>query len=238
MRLPRKSPHPPITGEQEKGRQPAGILFRFPHYWGLGGLLLLVALSSASVCADPPKAALPPKVTATVPAAIPDYGGRDSAPLTVSDAAPNPLSQAGRALEALLIVLAGVVGVVYGLKRFGLVTPGTDGKPARIALPAGQNRSRSAASPQSPVTVISSQTLPGGTLLHVVEVAGRTLLLAATGQTVTAVAEWPAEPETSEKTAVFEDYLARAETHPDSAIAAANARLRSLLARPQTEEPS
>ena len=41
-----------------------------------------------------------------------------------SDAAgtalPSPLAQAGRALEALVIVLAGVVGVVWLLKRAGL----------------------------------------------------------------------------------------------------------------------
>ena len=41
------------------------------------------------------------------------------------------------------------------------------------------------------MTVESSQTLPGGAMLHVVSVPGRTLLLAATPQTVTAVAEWP-----------------------------------------------
>ena len=64
-------------------------------------------------------------------------------------------------------------------------------------------------------------------MLHVVVVPGRTLLLAATGHTVTAVAEWSDEPETAEDTAAFEDYLARADA-PDTGIAAANARLRSL----------
>ena len=63
------------------------------------------------------------------PRLCPDYGGRD-APLMPSDAAgtalPNPLAQAGRALEALVIVLVGVVGVLYLLKRAG-VTGGRSG---------------------------------------------------------------------------------------------------------------
>ncbi len=255
----RTSPPPSRSGG---GRR--SFLFRFPQYWGLGGLCLL-ALSCASVCADPPKPAAPPAKTpaptaklsapvpkapmpvpkapvppAPVPAVIPDYGGRDSAPLTVGDSAPNPLGQAGRALEALLIVLVGVVGVVYGLKRFGLVTPGADGKPARITLPTGRGQSLPSASVSaagSPVTVVSSQTLPGGAMLHVVSVAGRTLLLAATSQTVTTVAEWPTEPEPAERTVAFEDYLARADAAPESALAAANARLRSLLSGPPREEP-
>jgi len=89
------------------------------------------------------------------------------------------------------------------------------------------------------VTVESSRTLPGGAMLHVVSVPGRTLLLAATSHTVTAVAEWPDASEASDETsedaasgAHFEDYLANAET-PDIGLAAANTRLRSLLSRPQ-----
>jgi len=203
----------------------------------VGPLCLLAALGTAKVCAAPPSAPAP------VPAAIPNYGARDGAPPAAGDAAPNsvdggPAAQAGRAVEALVLVLAGIVGVVYALRRFGLVQGGTDGRPARIVL-AGLGRARSAtAGPSSSiVTIESSQTLPGGAILHVVVVPGRTLLLAATSHTVTAVAEWPDGSEAAGDTAAFEDYLARAgapEQTPESGLAAANARLRSLLSRPPT----
>jgi len=181
---------------------------------------------------------------ASPPASTPDYGGRDSAPLTtVGDAAPDPAAQAGRALEALVVVLAGVAGVVYLLKRFNLVQPGANGKPARISAPSFR---RSPNATGAGVAVVSSQTLPGGMMLHVVRVAGKNLLLAATAQSVTAVTEWPiseAEPAMADE---FEEYLTRANPNfsnpnaPDAAsgIAAANARLRSLLSSPKPEEPS
>jgi flagellar biogenesis protein FliO len=235
MRLPRKTapPAPNIGGAGGK-KGPLLVRFRLPHYWGRGGLLLcalclLAALGTVKVCAAPPG---PP-----TSAAIPNYGGRDSAPLQPG-AAPNsvdggPAAQAGRATEALVLVLAGVVGVVYALKRFGLVQNGADGRPARIMLSAlGRSRSATAQPAASVVTVESSQTLPGGAMLHVVVVPGRTLLLAATSQAVTAVAEWPDGPEGTEDTAAFEAYLARADA-PETGIAASNARLRSLLSRPQ-----
>ena len=201
---------------------------RSPHKLTLV-LLAVSLLTSGPVLAGPPAATKP-----AAPAAIPDYGGRDSAPLAVADNAPNPAAQAGRALEALVLVLAGIVGVVYVLKRYGLVSAGTDGKPARIMLTNGFGRTASPASPAaSPVTIVSSQPLPGGAMLHVVTVSGRTLLLAATPQSVTSVAEWPAEasPKDADEAAAFEDYLARADAA--SPIGAANARLRSLLSRPQ-----
>lgn len=202
----------------------------------IGPLCLLAALGTARVGAAPPSAPAP------APAAIPNYGARDSAPPAAGNTASNavdggPAAQAGRAVEALVLVLAGIVGVVYTLKRFGLVQGGTDGKPARIML-AGLGRARSAAGPASSiVTVESSQTLPGGAMLHVVVVPGRTLLLAATPHTITAVAEWPDESEMAGSTTAFEAYLARAdapEQTPEPNLAAANARLRSLLARPPT----
>ena len=204
-----------------------------PHYWGRGGLLctllLLTALGTGRVCAAPSSTPIPPPSSS----AIPNYGGRDSAPLATGDAAPNPAAQAGRAVEALVLVLAGVFGVVYTLKRFGLVQGGADGKPARITLSGlGRSFSANASASSSAVSVESSQTLPGGAMLHVVVVPGRTLLLAATSHTVTAVAEWPDGPDTAEDTAAFEDYLARADA-PETGLAAANARLRSLLPRPQ-----
>lgn len=193
---------------------------------------LLLCLAAGPTLAAPPPSA---PVSASVPVSVPDYGGRDSSPLAAADAAPNPAAQAGRALEALVVVLAGVVGVVYALKRFNLVKPGENGRPSRITGPTF-GRSVSADGPQ--VSVVSSQTLPGGVMLHVVRVAEKNLLLAATPHTVTTVAEWPAAalPDTGEMAAEFEEYLTRAD--PASGIAAANARLRSLLSRAQPEEPS
>ena len=206
-------------------------------------LLGLLLLASAPVQAAPPAPSPPP---AAAPGAIPDYGGRESAPLAAGEAAaPNPAAQAGRALGALVLVLAGAAGVVFLLKRFGLVQAGADGKPARINFAganfAGLGRPVSAALRSAPgVTVESSQALPGGAMLHVVSVPGRTVLLAATAHTVSAVAEWPASEEDAptaggDEADAFEAYLARAET-PESGIAAANQRLRSLLSRPQPKD--
>jgi len=196
-------------------------------------LALGLLLTADGVQAAPP---------ASVPASTPDYGGRDSAPLTtVGEAAPDPAAQAGRALEALVVVLAGVGGVVYLLKRFDLVKPGASGKPARISAPSfGRSLSRDS----EDVAVVSSQTLPGGTMLHVVRVGGKNLLLAATAQSVTTVTEWSvSETDPADE---FEAYLTRANPNaanpnsgdPMSGIAAANARLRSLLSPQPPEEPS
>ncbi len=193
--------------------------------------LLLVILAGGMAQAAPPAGAPAPVSSPTVP----DYGGRDSSPLAVTgDSAPNPAAQAGRALESLVVVLAGIVGVVYVLKRFGLVKPGVNGQPARIT---GPSFGRSLVQDSTGIMVISTQTLPGGAMLHVVRVAEKNLLLAATAHTVTTVAEWPAEQsETPSTIADFEDHLHRAD--PGSGIAAANARLRSLLSPTQPEEPS
>jgi len=211
MRLLHKISSPP----QFRGSPPAPILgskrwrglfclFRLPRI-GAGGLLLCILLS----CIGPVKAAPPLKTPSA--SAIPDYGGRESAPVAVGDAAPNPLAQMGRAAEALVIVLAGVVGVVYALKRFGLVTPGANGKPGRIAL-NNLSRVRAAqASSGSPVTILSSQSLPGGAMLHLVSVAGRNLLLGVTPQSVSALTEWPAAEETGDEAASFDEYLSRAD---------------------------
>ena len=197
-------------------------------------LLFCLLLSCfGSVSAAPPAGApAPPSASA-----IPDYGGRESGPVAVSDTAPNPLAQMGRAAEALLIVLAGVVGVVYALKRFGLVTPGENGKPGRIAW-SGLSRVRPAQlSGDIPVTVLSSQTLPGGAMLHVVSVAGRKSAAgsnAAVGVGADRMArceEAGAEPE------AFDEYLSRADAASvGTGLAAANARLRSLMARPPLDE--
>ncbi len=187
----------------------------------------LAWLASGAVQAAPPSN--PPA------APVPDYGGRDSAMPAVGEAAPDPAASAGRAVEALVVVLAGVAGTVYVLKRFNLVKPGANGT-ARITGPVF---GRSAGGANSAVTVVSSQTLPGGAMLHVVRVGERTLLLGATAQSVTPITEL----ETSSADAPmlsddFEDYLTRADPNPAaSGIAAANARLRSLLTQ-QPEEPS
>lgn len=206
---------------------------RWPHRRTLIMVSLLAALETGQLRAAPPAAPAP---APSAPAAIPNYGGRDSAPLAAGgDTAPNPAAQAGRALEALVLVLAGAAGVVYALKRFGLVQPGADGKPARIMLSGlGRAPAASTGAVAADVSVESSRTLPGGAMLHVVRVPGRTLLLAATPQSVTTVAEWPDAPETAEGDAsgAFEDFLARADS-PESGVAAANARLRSLLSRPK-----
>lgn len=186
---------------------------------------------TAPVCAAPP--------APSASAAIPDYGGRESAPLGTGTEAPNPAAQAGRAVEALVLVLLGIGGVIYGMKRFGLVQPGTNGKPARINF-AGLSAaaSRPAAGAASPITVEASQTLPGGTVLHLVTVRGRTLLLGATPQSVQTLTEWRDGPaEADDETQAFEAYLARANaaagdtTDSGSALSAANTRLRSLLDR-------
>ena len=195
-------------------------------------LLVLLALPGGPVYAGPPAPAPPAK------AAVPDYGGRESAMPAVGESAPDPAASAGRALEALVVVLAGVGGVVYGLKRFNLVKSSADGT-ARITGPVF---GRPASGKDSAVTVVSSQSLPGGAMLHVVRVGERNLLLAATAQSVTSITEWDTpDQEAATLSDGFEDYLARADPNPrDSAsgIAAANARLRSLLSPKQPEEPS
>ncbi len=189
-----------------------------------------------------PLSAAPPTAPAPAAATLPDYGGRESAPVTADETAPSPLAQMGRATEALVIVLAGIVAVVYALKRFGLVKPGENGKPAKLALENfaafRRNRSAAAAGEDSPVTVLSSQTLPGGAMLHVVSVAGKNLLLGVTPQSVSALTEWPAAAENDPNAALFEEYLTRADGPQTvgSSLAAANARLRSLMGRPPTEE--
>ncbi len=207
-------------------------------------LLALLLLVPAPVHAAPTPAA--PKPAAP---AMPDYGGRDSAPLGgTGDGAPNPAAQAGHALEALVVVLAGTAGVVYALKRFGLVQPGANGRPARIALPlTGRAGGSITAASSALVTVEASQALPGGAMLHVVSMGERTFLLAATPHTVTRVAEWPVEGGSGQEAmgdANFADYLDRADAAPlmnpqadaPSRVAAANARLRSLLDRTQGED--
>jgi len=201
----------------------------------LAAFLGLALLTGGAADAAPPVSSPPPA------AAAPDYGGRDSAMPAVGEAAPDPAASAGRALEALVVVLAGVGGVVYVLKRFNLVKPGTNGKAARIVGPAFGRPP--AAGTSGEVDVVSSQTLPGGAMLHVVRIGERTLLLGATAQSVTPITEWDTPPAADALSLSddFENYLTRADPHrPETAtgIAAANARLRSLLSPKPPEEPS
>jgi len=215
------------------------------HHRGRGAFFLLLLLATAPAPAAPPPAAPKPSPGASAPA-MPDYGGRDSAPLGgAGEGTPNPAAQAGHALEALVVVLAGVAAVVYALKRFGLVQPGVNGRPARIGLPLAGRLSAAVSGPSSvPLTVESSQALPGGAMLHVVSIGERTFLLAATPHNVTAVAEWPAESGAGVDDTTFADYLDRADSGPQtssqadapSRVAAANARLRSLLERTQGDD--
>ena len=203
------------------------------------GLLLVFLLALGPVSAAAPAS---PHSTPPAAAPLPDYGGRESTPVVVDEAAPSPLAQMGRATEALVIVLAGIVGAVYALKRFGLVKPGENGKPAKLALENfgafRRSRGDGAVGDESPVTVLSSQTLPGGAMLHVVSVAGKNLLLGVTPQSVSTLTEWPAAEGVSADGASFEEYLTRADSPPTvgSTLAAANARLRSLMGRPPTED--
>lgn len=205
-----------------------------------------------------PCLAAPPAPAKPV-APLPDYGGRESAlgnALDNAGAAPalNPLAQAGRALEALVIVLALVVGGLYGLKRLGFIK--ADGR----AAPGGATRWTSLLTPRTPaapeaselIALLGSQTLPNaaGAGLHVVAVAGRTLLLGATAQSVTLIAELDpeeeavADTETGADKAAFAAYLRKAGVTPPPAeagreaeetLAAATDRLQSLLARSRKE---
>ena len=199
----------------------------------------LACLTADAVQAAPPAnfpSANSPPANPPAKAAVPDYGGRDSAMPAVGEAAPDPAASAGRAVEALVVVLAGVAGTVYALKRFGLVKPGAGGT-ARITGPVF---GRPAGDKDAAVTVVSSQILPGGAMLHVVRVGERTLLLGATAQSVTNITEWDTpEFQSPAPSDDFEDYLTRADPDPAaSSVAAANARLRSLLSPKPPEEPS
>ncbi len=197
----------------------------------------------------------PPKASVPRAAAIPDYGGRDSGPLVPMSSAPvaassdtavgaaalNPLAQAGRALEALVVVLALVVGGLALLKRSGLLSaeggqaaasfvPGAvAGRLFRLRGPQPSPAPSAAVKPDM-MTLLGSQTLPHapGAGLHVVSVAGRTLLLGATAQSVTLLAELDAdwEPDIDAAPSAFADHLRQADP-----VAATADRLQALLAR-------
>ena len=135
-------------------------------------------------------------------------------------------------------MLAVVVGVLFFLKKYGLIkegaypgplTPnngGTGRQPGLrgLLLTGWQNFLRAGTRPASTVdgaaslSVLSSTTLPGPTAasVHVVEVAGRRYLVGATGGGMTLLADWDSEPAADVDEPVlpndderFENYLNR-----------------------------
>lgn len=173
---------------------------------------------------------------------LPDYGGRDgitgAASASQSSPALNPLAQAWRAFEALAIVLALVVGGLYGLKRSGMLK--SDGSvsgpmpllaavpgflktinPAKSPVPA---LNPAEASPSPWVTMIGSQSLPNtqGASLHLVSVGGKTLLLGATAQSVSLITEVDAARQdeyvpamdTGQMPSSFDGFLIQADQSP------------------------
>ncbi len=133
-----------------------------------------------------------------------------------SAGSPSPLAQAWRAFEALVIVLALIVGGLYGLKRAGIIQgDGASGAAASAPSTSSFNLSRvlsqalapkpgapplapaPASSPAAWLGRLESQPLPGaaGASLHLVSVGGRTLLLGATAASVSLIAEMEGAPQ-------------------------------------------
>jgi flagellar biogenesis protein FliO len=236
---------------------------RLPHKH-LRVLLLLALALLGLECSVPAAPAVSQGKSAgpVAPAATPDYGGRDSivstAVATSGAQTMNPLVQAGRAFEALLIVLALVVGCLYLLKRSGLLQGGGDASAAtpwarRLPQAMRQTASRHPFPPEIStdlIKVLGSQTLPhgSGAGLHLISVGGKTLLLGETVQAVTLLTELDSvalpEQETPQERAAFADYLAQAgislEPAPQAraveyALSATADRLQSLLSRSREE---
>jgi len=195
--------------------------------------------------ASAPRVAVVSRPTAAAPAAVralPDYGGRDGITGTASAAQSspvlNPLAQAWRAFEALVIVLALVVGGLYLLKRSGMLKP--DGsasgpmpllaampgflkalKPAKTSVSAP---SQTETSPAPWITMLGSQALPTvpGASLHLISVGGKTLLLGATAQSVALISEVDAarreefvpSMDTGQMPSSFDGYLVQADQSP------------------------
>ncbi|MCW3061590.1 MAG: hypothetical protein JWQ02_3411 [Capsulimonas sp.] len=249
---------------------------RFLSTIALAALLASASFSGASAKPDAPKkaapihapapaASAPPPAVGVDPKAIPDYGGRDSSPASSFEGAagadaPSPLGQAWRAFEALVIVLALVFGGLYLLKRYGILEGGAAGKggPAAAALRRMARQRLAAGAGVAPVTiegdggiqVLGVQPLPGspGACVHLLSVAGRTILVGATAQSVTLISEWE-EPDAAEDADVtpreFSDYLVRQGGPPpapieqdivETSVSESNQRLREMLSRVRDEE--
>ena len=188
----------------------------------------------------------PLSVHAQAPKAIPDYGAKQGvADTTAALPAMNPLEQAGRAVVALVIVLAGVVGVVLLLKKLGMGQNGTLSVSAFAQNFAPKSALSAPAKTGPQITTLRSQTLPGGATLHLVAVGDRTLLLASTTQSITLLTEWEDEPaplteaiqEAPEK-AAFAALLAKVAQAPAPAVTGSlsetTQRLRARLAQSQS----
>ncbi|MBV9850311.1 MAG: flagellar biosynthetic protein FliO [Armatimonadetes bacterium] len=217
----------------------------------LAGLLLLLVVGP---CAAAPSAPNPGGVS---PAPLPDYGGRDAPAVptdTAGAATPNPVAQAGRALEALVIVLAGIVGVLYLLKRLGVAGNGSAAPLLGMRGAKHPDSALSIAGSPFALNIVQSHALPGagGATLHLLSVNDETLLLiGATPHGVSLLAQWDqdgrksgAEEARAEKIA-FDDYLQRAGIAPEPGparaaeerIALTADRLQDLLARSRAQAP-
>lgn len=215
--------------------------------WLLSSLLLALLLTgscaanspapqrSVSVAQRSAPAAKPP-----VPAALPDYGGRESPSVLtgVGADAPNPIVQAGRSVLALVVVLGGVVGVITLLKRSGYTGSSPIGLCFLSGLRSvafqssrnGEHRNDTVDSKEetgndTPLMLTQSQALPGGGSVHLLTVNGTTrILVGATAQSVSLIAEWEweeTETEASSKIVPnpvsnrsFSQHLARAGAAP------------------------
>lgn len=195
------------------------------------------------------------------PRVIPDYGGRDSnieATLDQSGAATavDPLAQAGRAIEALVVVLCLVVGGLFLLKKSGVIKAesghaAAPGNSLLSFLKRGPRPDSVISSHGEPtaelLSVIGSQDLPqsGGARLHLVSVGDRLLLIGATPQSVTLltevaqIAEFSDNPrsasltETREEETAFADYLERIgiPSAPSNVVKSVSANLSATTGR-------
>lgn len=223
----------------------------------------------AAASASPPAApaATAPAATAD-PKNIPDYGGRDSAAAASFEGAagadaPNPLSQAWRAFEALVIVLALIFGGLYLLKHYGVLEGGAftgKGGPGAAALRRMARQrirnSRGSSSTSTPILgdgaiqLLGTQPLPGnpGACVHLLSIENRTFLIGATAQSVTLMSEWEETTDDGDADVTpgaFNEYLKRQgavaptpieEDVVETSVSDANDRLREMLSRVRDEQ--
>lgn len=212
----------------------------------------------------------PPPAPVSSVRTLPDYGGREgitgAAYAAQASPALNPLAQAWRAFEALAIVLVLVVGGLYGLKRFGMLKP-DDSAAGPMPLPAAvpgflKTRKSPKTSVPAPIpagassspwiTMIGSQALPNaqGASLHLVSVGGKTLLLGATGQSVSLISEvddtrqdeYAPTLDTGHMPSSFDGFLMQADQSPlrqsnetELLMSATTMRLQAMIARSEAE---
>ena len=204
-----------------------------------------------------------PRFRPPIPKVIPDYGGRDGAAGASFEGAagvdaPNPLAQAWRAFEALVIVLALVFGGLYLLKRYGVLEAGKfshkgaggAGAALRAAARMRITGSAPADSGDGAIQLLSTQPLPGnpGACVHLLTIDGKSFLVGATSQSVTLMSEWEHDdPEDGPDVTpqAFSDYLTRQGAPApgpfehdivESRVSEANERLREMLTRVRGEQ--